>query len=401
MRYPKEKIANKLSPSFIREAIVHKLLTYQGKVFEQKGDCPQCEGSDIVKNTLNKNKIFAIVITECGFRNIRVSVRWFTCKTCRKVFPAIDAPFYPNTNYGNIIIDLILYHANLPAHAVEKKLLDIGIQVDRDTILNYFKLFGKKIKKKGGGCRYENDNETFDVDLLKILFSENEIETMKKNSEAVSDETYPTRKGEKKKWRSKQKELKKCAPKYPRGFTVALSYLVKYKVFASVLISYAAFNKAMAYELLKNLEGIIALITDGHKAYEGLIKNHVRCVIHKFRNRWKKYDSRKKYPKDFFKMEYEKFYSEFISELKTNFPFLFEGDDLKIEGISTNSIEGGNWRVKYILQTLYSKIESIFGRTSVIAIKESMKTFNKGKPMESYAHRVSDFEFGDIMSIPV
>ena len=305
----------------------------------------------------------------------------------------------------------------------------MGIQIDRDTILNYFKLFGKKIKKKGGGCRYENDNETFDVDLLKILFSENEIETMKENSEAVSDETYPTRKGEKKKWRSKQKELKKNAPKYPRGFTVALSYLVKYKVFASVLISYAAFNKTMAYELLNNLEGIIALITDGHKAYEGLIKNHVRCVVHKFRNRWKKYDSRKKYPQDFFKKEYEKFYSEFMSELKTNFPFLFEGENLKIDGISTNSIEvgrmcehatgrkhlsegkcerqlkaatsTGNWRVKYILQTFYSKIESIFGRTSLIAIKESLKTFNKGKPIESYAHGVSDFEFGDIMSIPV
>ena len=61
----------------------------------------------------------------------------------------------------------------------------------------------------------------------------------------------------------------------------------------------------------------------------------------------------------------------------------------------------GNWRVKYILQTFYSKIESIFGRTSLIAIKESLKTFNKGKPIESYAHGVSDFEFGDIMSIPV
>ena len=341
MRYPKEKIVNKLSPSFIREAIVHKLLSYQGKVFELKGDCPRCGHSHVVKNTLNKDKIFAIVITEYGFRKIRVCVRWYTCKKCGKVFSAIDSPFYPNTNYGNIIVDFVLYYADRPAHAVEKILLDLGIQIDRDTILNYFKLFGKKIKKKGGGCRYENDNETFDVDLLKILFSESEIETMKENSEAVSDETYPTRKGEKKKWRSKQKELKKNAPKYPRGFTVALSYLVKYKVFASVLISYAAFNKTMAYELLNNLEGIIALITDGHKAYEGLIKNHVRCVVHKFRNRWKKYDSRKKYPQDFFKKEYEKFYSEFMSELKNNFPFLFEGENLKIDGISTNSIEVG------------------------------------------------------------
>jgi len=60
---------------------------------------------------------------------------------------------------------------------------------------------------------------------------------------------------------------------------------------------------------------------------------------------------------------------------------------------STNVIEGGNWRIKYMLKTLYSNLDSIFGRTAALCIKESMYTFRNGKPDESYAHRKSNFTF--------
>jgi hypothetical protein len=57
---------------------------------------------------------------------------------------ATDA-FYPNCRYGKRIVDLILYlGATRPFNAVEKDLADLRIQVDRDTVRNYFKLFGER-----------------------------------------------------------------------------------------------------------------------------------------------------------------------------------------------------------------------------------------------------------------
>ena len=66
------------------------------------------------------------------------------------------------------------------------------------------------------------------------------------------------------------------------------------------------------------------------------------------------------------------------------------------EALTTNSIEGGNWRIKYTLKTLYSNLESIFGRTVGILIKESIYTFRNGKPDISFAHQNSNFRYANV-----
>lgn len=169
MQIPKIKIPNKLFSSFIRYAIVFKLLSYNGRIYELQGDCPNCGSSNIKKNHIH-NKLFTIIITDEGFKRIYVNVRWFTCKDCGKTFRALDAPFYPNSNYADVIVDMVLYYGDHPAHAVEKKLMDLGIQIDRDTIRKYFSLFGKKINKKSNRDNYKDSNETINIDLLNILF---------------------------------------------------------------------------------------------------------------------------------------------------------------------------------------------------------------------------------------
>ena len=60
---------------------------------------------------------------------------------------------------------------------------------------------------------------------------------------------------------------------------------------------------------------------------------------------------------------FEEFKREVIETLKKMYPDLVEDDEF-IGAISTNAIEGGNWRIKWNLRTSYSDLDSLTGGIS-------------------------------------
>lgn len=401
MKEIKQKIINKLVPTIIKTAIVLELQKYNGKYYGQMGNCPECNHKESYKNHIDENKIFCKLIIDTEIEDVIVKIQYFTCKKCGRVHRAIDAPFYKGMRYADIIADMIMYYCDHPYNEIEKIMMDYGIQIDRDTIRRYFILLGRHAHKESENMRFQKSKETRTADILKLIFGTDDVEDILKKTEACADETYPTKKGEKKKWRKKNKELKREGKKeklYPKGFTLAMAYLTRLKLFNSLVISVASFNRNMAEVLLNRLENAIYVLTDQHKAYDTLITRHINCFIHKFRNAMKKYDKKKKYPENYFKKEYEKFCNKLKKTLKKEHKELFNKKGEFIgEALTTNAIEGGNWRIKYKLKTLYSNVESIFGRTVCILIKESIYTFRNGLPTESFAHKNSNFKYANIL----
>ena len=79
------------------------------------------------------------------FRDIYVYAQRFQCKDCRKTYIA-KAPFYDGMLYSKPIVNLTLYlSAKNPFNRVEKILLELGVQADRDTVRNYALKFQEKI----------------------------------------------------------------------------------------------------------------------------------------------------------------------------------------------------------------------------------------------------------------
>jgi hypothetical protein len=94
----------------------------------------------------------------------------------------------------------------------------------------------------------------------------------------------------------------------------------------------------------------------------------------------------------FAKEEYEQW-------LKENYPCLVDGQTGEYVGaMTTNSMEGGNWRLKYELRAAYQNDESIEARCLLIALRDSMKTFRNGRPEASFASMNSKFGYGRIMA---
>jgi hypothetical protein len=61
--------------------------------------------------------------------------------------------------------------------------------------------------------------------------------------------------------------------------------------------------------------------------------------------------------------------------------------------VTTNAIEGGNWRRNYGLRTAYERCGAIRGRTAFLALRESRRVFSNGRPMATFAHRHSSAGF--------
>ena len=90
---------------------------------------------------------------------------------------------------------------------------------------------------------------------------------------------------------------------------------------------------------------------------------------------------------------------EYEQWLKENHPCLVDGQTGGYVGaMTTNSMEGGNWRLKYELRAQYRKDEGIEARCLPIALRDSMKTFRNGRPEASFASMNSKFGYGRIMT---
>jgi hypothetical protein len=201
-------------------------------------------------------------------------------------------------------------------------------------------------------------------------------------------------------------------PRFTDSFTLVSSYLDNLKCFASISCRSSPFNGIVASALARPLRGADAIITDGSECYDEI--RDYRCLFHKMGNFFAgdpflqslKQSKKEKlippwmlssYMQDvyaFAKEEYEQW-------LKENYPNLVDRQTGEYVGaMTTNSMEGGNWRLKYELRAVYRKGESIEARCLLVGLRDSMKTFRSGRPEVSFASMNSKFGYGRIMEGP-
>lgn len=408
MQRPYKKKINKITPNLLYKPIQEHLKNFKDDFYDKPRKCPRCKSSNRKKHRIER-KLFCKIITNKGFRDIYVYIQRYQCADCRKTYLA-RAPFYDGIMYGKPIVDLILYlAAKNPFNRIEKILLELGIQVDRDTTRNYALKFQEKTKKYAGMSIF---GKTLGINLLKVMFDIEDIRGLKrkyphKKFDGIADETYPTIKGAKKKFKeiNEERKLEGKEPfKYPRGWTLAVSYLGLLELYASLLITPTSFNHMFADLLISVLDGADYTLTDGNASYDP--DNHERCLFHKAKNLAKKdkvlksMKKEKKPPdeiKQYLKDKYKKLEEEYTNLLKERYSKFIENKEF-IGAITTNAIEGGNWRIKYELRTPYSNVESITARSVLICLYDSIYTFRNGMPDESFAHKHTSFNIGKIMA---
>lgn len=412
MQNPKTKQINKLTPEVLYKPTIQFLLSFGGLFYNEFRRCPYCKSNKCKKHNIIE-KIFCKLIVGGKFADVKVHVQVYYCKKCKKTYLA-KSPFYEGIMYCKPIVNLCLYFsAKNPYHRVESRLLEMGIQVDRDTVRNYSIKFESKMKKFAGIKCFDNE---IGINLLKVMFDVDNVKDLREKYpnelyDGVADETYPRIKGEKKRFDEENKERKmnrEDPVKYPKSFTLAVTYLSVLKIYASLIINKVPFNQLFANILLLPLLGADFINTDGHGAYNIADKfaEHLRCLFHKLKNLGKKDKELKKMQrdkrsleeiKDYLSKKYRDLLEEALKELKGKFPKYFDKEENFLGAITTNSIEGGNWRIKFELRTAYSVKESITARTILICLNDSIFTYRKGVSIESFAHKYSNFTFEKIM----
>lgn len=107
-----------------------------GIEFSRLDSCPAC-GSGDLSGYDTKERKFATLATENGTREIRVRVKRYRCRQCGAVSPA-RSPFYPETRMGSPVVDLcIVLSQNMPYNRASRVMREMGIVIDRGTVLNY------------------------------------------------------------------------------------------------------------------------------------------------------------------------------------------------------------------------------------------------------------------------
>jgi len=415
VRIPHKKQINKVTPSLLYKPIIEHLFSFQGDFYSEFRSCIHCGSSNCKKHRIEEEKLFCKVIVNGEFKDVTVAVQIFYCKDCRKTYLA-ESPFYGGCMYAQPIVNLCLYFcAKNPHHRVEKILLEHGIQIDRDTVRNWTIKFGDRIKKYAGLRIFD---EVAGINLLKVMFDVENVEELKKRFphekyDGVADETYPTIKGAKKKFKeiNKERKLRGEEPfKWPKGFTLAVSYLALLQIYASVLVNEVPFCQIFSRILLAPLIGSDFITTDGHGAYNFIndIMEHIRCLFHKCKNLNKKDEvfkgmkKEKRSPKEikeYLSKKYKELEEQALEQIREKFPQYFDENGKFIGALTSNAIEGGNWRIKHELRTSYSDPKSIIGRTALICLMDSIFTFRKGVPNESFAHKHTNFTIEKIMAI--
>lgn len=410
MRLPVVKKSSKIVPSFLAKYIIAGIrMMYEWRLYDDRRPCPKCGCKNHTR--LDKvRKIFCRVIEDSGISAIRINLKRYRCHQCKHIYTA-QGPFYPNTEYGKPIVDLALYFASTnPYNRVEHILMELGIQIDRDTVKRYVKLF-KNRSLHVAGIKFAG--KSIGVNVLKLLFGKSTVEELKKaypdkRFDAVADETYPAKKGAKKKLRKENRERKRDGKKpkrFPDSFTLASSYLPGLESYASVLVSSCAFNWLLGKILVAPLAGAPYLCVDGSPCYD--FNEIVRCLVHKARNLAKRDPILKKLIDEktledsiiaHLKEVYRDLKHSTIKKLKEKFPELVDENGVFTGAVNTNAMEGGNFRMKWNLRVPYKDIEGIFGRTILSTIHDSIHTFKNGRPCESFANIHGIFQYENVMN---
>ena len=382
--------------------------------------CPRCNKSDHVVGFGWAPKTFCTIITERGtFDDVKVRVRRYLCMHCKHTFLASDAPFYDGCKYGKPIVDLCLaLAASNPYNRVESILTQYGIQVDRDTVKRYALAF--RIRSiRHAGIPVMDDHARIGVNILKMLFDIENVKELKEKYpkakyDSVMDETYPRKKGAKEalaKERYARSIMGEKLPKFPDSFTLAASYMNHLECFSSIACRNGPFNEIVAEALAKPLLGADAIVTDGSRCYNA-IRDH-NCLFHKMKNFFAKdpflarqrtlmITSSKKLPPSIISEYMSDVYSfareEYEDWLSERHPDLFDSETGKYIGaMTTNAMEGGNWRMKYELRSAYQNVGSVEARCILLALKDSLQTFKEGRPHKSFANINGGFDFQRIM----
>lgn len=415
MKRPKRKVLPSSSPDVLKRLIPEALaMKYRGMVYDGERPCPKCGCEDVTRYDM-ADRTLCTTIVDGSFRPIDVQVKRFECSGCGNVFEG-KSPFYDRCNNGAPIVDLCLaLAASNPYNRVESILMQYGIQVDKDTIRNYAMRFRDRAMNYAGIPVM--DDAKIGVNVLKVLFEEvDNVEELKKRYpgkyDGLMDETYPRVKGAKKAFAEERYAKKQSGERQPRfhdSFTLVSSYLDNLKCFASISCRDSPFNGIVASALARPLRGADAIVTDGSECYDEI--RDYRCLFHKMRNffaidpflQGARQSKEKLIPPWVISSYMQDIYAfakgEYEQWLEENYPNLVDEQTGEYVGaMTTNSMEGGNWRLKYELRADYQKDESIEARCLLIALRDSMKTFRNGKPEVSFAAMNSKFEYGMVMS---
>lgn len=391
----------------LRVAVQAYLSSFNNKFYSQRRPCPRCGSKNVVKRG-TETRLFCKLIIEDGFVDVKVRVKRLQCKSCGANFYA-EAPFYENCLYSTYIVDLCLaLAANMPYNRAEKLLMELGIQVDRGTIENYCKLFWERAEKYAGLSFL---GAGLAINVLKILTGVENVEKLREKFPGlgevvagVADETYPTKKGAKKRHREENKKREregKRPPPYPEGFTIATAYLPALKIFASLCVQDMDFNYLLAFVLMEPLKGTDYNITDGCPSYNGTCSNLKRCIIHRRRriaNKDPEIRELKRRDPNAYLEKYKALYEQLKEDFRREVEKIVGRPPPEGLPTSTNSIEGGNWRIKYFLATLYWTHQGLRGRVLLMCLRDSLKTFSGGRPVDNPVVRMNHFNYGLIMT---
>jgi len=420
MQEPNEKEVGSFGNEFIARAVRNWLRWQHGTRLTTPRPCPDCGERNYRKHDF-KECIFAIIITDNGFEKINVEYRRFWCKNCERTVSAdLSSLFYEDCLYGKPIVNLCLaLAAEHSPTRVEEQLQKIGIQVDKDTVARYVEEFGENFAERHGITAAE---ESLAQNVLDALFDVTTVEELKEEygeelaeagiDEVVgcADETYPAKKGAKKNLYEENMERKqegKQPRPHPEGFTVGLGYLPQLDCFASVQCRNTAFASVLANALGLPMEGVAYCVTDDEDCYNDTFPGRVNCLFHRLctrargDERVKELHEKGRYEElaAYLESEYEALYEEEVEKLKAEYPSFWDEETGEFTGpVTTNAIEGGNWRMKEKLGVPYRRCRSARGRVLLGALSDSLSVYRNGRPQVSFAQRHGTFSFEKIMA---
>jgi len=407
VRRPRPKKISSLSPGLLKKSIPSILLQLQDKAYDDPLPCPRCRSEERKRNGRRK-RLYATIIVEDIFQKICVWVERYVCKRCGKTYTS-RYPFYPGCLYGSLVVDTCLFLAsNNPFCRVEAILQQWGLQIDRDTVRGYVRRFRARARNMAG---IRIDTTSVAINLVRLLFDAKDVEELKTRMpwevfQDAADETYPAIKGAKKRMRDENTDrtLKGEPPrKYPQAHTLATCYETRHNFFASILVTSTAFNTMLAQALTTPAKGCVGSVRDGSKCYG---EEHILCTNHRarrliardpgYRQLRKEAECRDQI-KEYCSLFYGRVRREEEEKAVKAYPELVEKGRF-VGALSTNGMEGGMWRIKFALKVPYEDPASVEGRTLLVAVSDSVRTFRSGRPDESFAQIHGCFEYSTVMS---